>query len=329
MNYGKKILVTGADGFIGSHLTEMLVKEGLQVKALSQYNSFNNWGWLEDIDCQNQIEVLSGDIRDPYYCKYIAQDIDIIFHLAALIAIPYSYVAPDSYVDTNIKGTLNICQAARENGVKRIIHTSTSEVYGTAQYVPIDEKHPLQPQSPYSATKIAADAMAMSFYNAFDLPVTIARPFNTYGPRQSARAVIPTIITQIASGKKRIKLGDVSPTRDFNYVLDTCRGFLALARCDEAVGQIVNIGSNFEISVGDTLNLIKECMNSDVEFIVDEQRVRPDKSEVMRLWCDNTKIRNLTGFEPKYSIKEGLQATIEWMIQPENLSRYKADIYNV
>ncbi|WPD22755.1 MAG: NAD-dependent 4,6-dehydratase LegB [Candidatus Electrothrix scaldis] len=325
----EKVLITGADGFIGSHLTELLVQKGYTVKSLSQYNSFNNWGWLEDIDCQNQIEVLSGDIRDPHYCKYITQDIDIIFHLAALIAIPYSYVAPDSYVDTNIKGTLNICQGARENGVKRIIHTSTSEVYGTAQYVPIDEKHPLQPQSPYSATKIAADAMAMSFYNAFDLPVTIARPFNTYGPRQSARAVIPTIITQIASGKKRIKLGDVSPTRDFNYVLDTCRGFLALARCDEAIGQTVNIGSNFEISVGDTLNLIKECMNSDVEFIVDEQRVRPDKSEVMRLWCDNTKIRNLTGFEPKYSIKEGLQATIEWMIQPENLSRYKADIYNV
>jgi NAD dependent epimerase/dehydratase len=222
----KTVLVTGADGFIGSHLTELLVKEGYQVKALSQYNSFNYWGWLEDVDCRKQIEVLNGDVRDPHYCKHITKDVDIVFHLAALIAIPYSYVAPDSYVDTNVKGTLNICQAALENGVKRVIHTSTSEVYGTALYVPIDEKHPLQAQSPYSASKIGADAMAMSFFNAFDLPLTIARPFNTYGPRQSARAVIPTIISQIANGKKQIQLGDVSPTRDFNYVTDTCRGFL-------------------------------------------------------------------------------------------------------
>jgi NAD dependent epimerase/dehydratase len=324
-----KILVTGADGFIGSHLTELLIREGCKVKALSQYNSFNYWGWLEDVSCLKEIEVLNGDVRDPHYCKHITKDVDIVFHLAALIAIPYSYVAPDSYVETNIKGTLNICQAALENSVKRVIHTSTSEVYGTAQYVPIDEKHPLQAQSPYSASKIGADAMAMSFFNAFNLPVTIARPFNTYGPRQSARAVIPTIISQIASGKKQIKLGDVTPTRDFNYVADTCRGFLALARCDEAIGETVNIGSNFEISVGDTLNLIRELMNSDVEFLIDEQRIRPEKSEVFRLWCDNTKIRELTGFEPEYSIRQGLQETINWFTRPENLSKYKADIYNV
>ena len=322
-------LVTGADGFIGSHLTEMLVAQGHHVKALSQYNSFNNWGWLEDISCKDQVEVLTGDIRDPHYCKHIAKGVDIIYHLAALIAIPYSYVAPDSYVDTNIKGTLNLCQAAKENGNTRVIHTSTSEVYGTAQYVPIDEKHPLQPQSPYSATKIAADAMAMSFFNAFELPVTIARPFNTYGPRQSARAVIPTIITQIANGMKQIKLGDVSPTRDFNYVEDTCRGFVALAESDQTIGETVNIGSNFEISVGDTLNLIKQLMNSDVEFIIDKQRVRPEKSEVFRLWCDNTKIEKLTGFKPKVDIREGLKRTIDWITAEENLKNYKAGIYNV
>lgn len=323
------ILVTGAEGFIGSHLTEMLVAQGNRVKGLSQYNSFNNWGWLENIDCLNEIEVLTGDIRDPHYCKYITRDVDIIYHLAALIAIPYSYVAPDSYVDTNIKGTLNICQAARENGVQRIIHTSTSEVYGTAQYVPIDEKHPLQPQSPYSATKIAADAMAMSFYNSFDLPVTIARPFNTYGPRQSARAVIPTIITQIASGTKEIKLGDVSPTRDFSYVEDTCCGFIALSECEAAIGETVNIGSNYEISVGDTLEIIKEVMGSDVKFLTDEQRIRPGKSEVFRLWCDNTKIEKLTGFKPKTGIREGLIKTIDWITQPKNLKVYKTEIYNV
>jgi len=323
------VLITGADGFIGSHLTEMLVAEGYKVKALSQYNSFNNWGWLEDINCKGQVEILAGDIRDPHYCKHITKDVDIIFHLAALIAIPYSYVAPDSYVDTNVKGTLNICQAAKENGNIRVIHTSTSEVYGTAQYVPIDEKHPLQPQSPYSATKIAADAMAMSFYNAFELPVTIARPFNTYGPRQSARAVIPTIITQIANGMKEIKLGDVSPTRDFNYVEDTCRGFLALAESDEAIGQTVNIGSNFEISVGDTLNIIKKLMDSDVKFVTDEQRIRPEKSEVFRLWCDNTQIEKLTGFQPQVDIREGLQRTINWFTSEDRLSKYKAGIYNV
>lgn len=323
------VLVTGADGFIGSHLTEMLASSGYQVKALSQYNSFNTWGWLDDISPTSEIEVLTGDIRDPHYCKHITKDVDVIFHLAALIAIPYSYVAPDSYVDTNIKGTLNICQSARENNVKRIIHTSTSEVYGTAQYVPIDEKHPLQPQSPYSATKIAADAMAMSFYNAFDMPVTIARPFNTYGPRQSARAVIPTIITQIASGKTAIKLGDITPTRDFNYVEDTCRGFLALSKCEAAIGETVNIGSNSEITIGDTLDLIRDIMKSNVEFIVDEQRIRPKNSEVFRLRCDNTKIKQLTGFRPNVNILDGLQRTIDWITQPDNLKLYKSQIYNV
>jgi NAD dependent epimerase/dehydratase len=324
-----EVLVTGADGFIGSHLVEMLVLRGYSVKALSQYNSFNNWGWLEDVNCKEQIEILTGDIRDPHYCRHITRDVDIIFHLAALIAIPYSYIAPDSYVDTNIKGTLNICQAAKENGVKRVIHTSTSEVYGTAQYVPIDEKHPIQAQSPYSATKIAADAMAMSFYNAFDLPVTIARPFNTYGPRQSARAVIPTIITQIANGEKKIKLGDVTPTRDFNYVEDTCRGFILLAESNQSIGEVVNIGSNFEISVGNTLNLIKELMGSDVEFLIDKSRIRPGKSEVFRLWCDNSKIIKITGFKPQVDIKEGLQRTIDWITQPNQIKHYKSEIYNV
>jgi NAD dependent epimerase/dehydratase len=324
-----KVLITGADGFIGSHLTEQLVESGYHVKALSYYNSFSNWGWLEDVNCKSQIEILSGDIRDPHYCKHISKDVEIIFHLAALIAIPYSYIAPDSFVDTNIKGTLNICQAAKENGNIRLIHTSTSEVYGTAQYVPIDELHPLQAQSPYSATKIAADAIAMSFYNAFELPVTIARPFNTYGPRQSARAVIPTIITQIANGMKEIKLGDVSPTRDFNYVEDTCRGFLAIAENKQTIGETINIGSNFEISVGDTFNLIKELMGSDVKFIVDKNRIRPEKSEVLRLWCDNTKIEKLTGFKPQVDIREGLQRTISWITQPNNLKHYKSEIYNV
>lgn len=323
------VLVTGADGFIGSHLVEMLVARGHRVRALAQYNSFNAWGWLEDVGCKNDIEVVCGDVRDPQFCRSISRDIDTVFHLAALIAIPYSYQAPDSYVDTNIRGTLNICQAARDNGVKRVIHTSTSEVYGTAQYVPIDEKHPLQPQSPYSASKIAADAMAMSFFNAFGLPVTIARPFNTYGPRQSARAVIPTIITQIANGKKQISLGDVSPTRDFNYVEDTCRGFIALAESEQTIGEAINIGSNFEISVGDTLNLIKTIMASDVEFLVDEQRLRPEKSEVNRLWCDNSKISALTGFTPQVLLAEGLVRTVDWFCDPDNLKKYKADIYNV
>lgn len=326
---GKKVLVTGADGFIGSHLVEALVAKGARVRALAQYNSFNYWGWLEDVECKAEIEIVSGDVRDPHFCKHITKDVDIVFHLAALIAIPYSYVAPDSYVDVNVKGTLNIVQAAKENGVSKVIHTSTSEVYGTARYVPIDEKHPLQPQSPYSASKIGADAMAMSFYNAFELPVVVARPFNTYGPRQSARAVIPTIIAQIASGKKVIKLGDLSPTRDFNYVADTCRGFIALAECDEAVGKTVNIGSNYEISVGDTLNLIKKIMKSDVEFVEDEQRIRPSGSEVFRLWCDNTLIHSLTGFRAELSIEQGLERTVQWFLDSDNLAKYKPDIYNV
>lgn len=324
-----KVLVTGADGFIGSHLVEMLLSKGDSVKALSVYNSFNNWGWLEDINPNDNLEIFTGDIRDPFYCEEITKDIDVIFHLAALIAIPYSYVSPDSYVETNIKGTLNICQAALKNKVDRLIHTSTSEVYGSAQYVPIDENHPVQPQSPYSASKIGADAMALSYYNSFDLPLTIARPFNTYGPRQSARAVIPTIITQIASGIKEIQLGDITPTRDFNYVEDTCRGVILLAECPESLGETVNIGSNFEISIAETLELIKELMNSDVSFISDQQRVRPESSEVNRLWCDNSKIKLLTGFEPKISLKEGLKKTIDWVSKPENLKKYKTDIYNV
>lgn len=323
-----RALVTGADGFIGSHLVELLLENDYQVRALSQYNSFNYWGWLDGMSHPN-LEVVTGDVRDAHYCKYITKDIDVIFHLAALIAIPYSYVAPDSYVDTNVRGTLNICQAAKENGVKRVLITSTSEVYGTAQYVPIDEKHPKQPQSPYSASKIGADAMAMSFYNAFELPVTIVRPFNTYGPRQSARAIIPTIITQIANGATKIQLGDLRPTRDFNFVKDTCRGFLMLSKCDEAIGQEVNISSNYEISMRDTLELIAKIMGKDVEFIEDKQRIRPKNSEVFRLWGDNTKIKQLTGFVPEFSIEEGLKETIEWFTKPENLAKYKSNIYNV
>jgi NAD dependent epimerase/dehydratase len=324
----KNVLVTGADGFIGSHLVELLVSKGIKVRALSQYNSFNNWGWLEEINCLNDVEVVSGDVRDTFFCKEIMQDVDCVFHLAALIAIPYSYTAPQSYVETNVTGTLNVCQAARELGGVRVIHTSTSEVYGTAQYVPIDEKHPLQAQSPYSASKIGSDAMAMSYFNAFELPLTIVRPFNTYGPRQSARAVIPTIISQIANGAKEIKLGDVSPTRDFNYVTDTCRGFIELANCSKAIGKTVNIGSNYEISVGDTLNLIKNLMKSDVTFITEDQRLRPEKSEVFRLWCDNSLINQLTGFKPSFSIEDGLQETINWFLNPNNLKNYKSDIYN-
>lgn len=328
MDKNKIMLVTGADGFIGSHLTEMLLNEGYKVRALSQYNSFNNWGWLEGINHPN-LEVVTGDVRDPHYCKHISRDVDTIFHLAALIAIPYSYIAPDSYVDTNVKGTLNICQAAKENGVRRVLVTSTSEVYGTAQYVPIDEKHPKQPQSPYSATKIGADAMAMSFYNAFELPVVIVRPFNTYGPRQSARAIIPTIITQIANGATEIKLGDLTPTRDFNFVKDTCRGFIQLADCDEAIGQEVNVCSNYEISMRDTLNLIADIMGKEVNFVEDTLRLRPKNSEVFRLWGDNTKIKGLTGFEPEYDIRRGLEETIKWFTCEDNLKKYKSNIYNV
>jgi len=323
----KKILVTGADGFIGSHLTEMLALSGASIKALSHYNSFNYWGWLENIDDDN-IEIISGDIRDAHFCKNITKNIDIVFHLAALIAIPYSYVAPDSYVDTNIRGTLNICQAALENGCERIIHTSTSEVYGSAQYVPIDEKHPLQPQSPYSASKIGADSMAISFYNSFGLPVTIARPFNTYGPRQSARAIIPTIITQIAAKQKEIRLGDLTPTRDLTYVTDTCKGFISLLT-DKTIGETINIGSNSEIAMQDLLNLIKKLMNSNVQFITDKQRIRPQKSEVKRLVCNNSKLISLTNFQPAYSLEEGLKETINWFSNSNNLKKYKTNIYNV
>lgn len=325
----KKVLVTGADGFIGSHLVEMLFSEGFSVKALAQYNSFNNWGWLEDVECKQEIEILTGDIRDPFFCDEICKDVDIIFHLAALIAIPHSYISPQSYVETNISGTLNICKAAMKHNVSRLIHTSTSEVYGTAQYVPIDEKHPLQAQSPYSASKIGADSMAISFYNSFDLPITIARPFNTYGPRQSARAFIPTIISQIASNQSFIKLGDTKPTRDLNFVLDTCKGFLELAKESNSIGEIINIGSNFEISVGDVAEIIKKEMGSSIEIISDNSRIRPQKSEVMRLWCDNSKIQELTSFKPDFDIHSGLKETITWFLKPENLSKYKSDIYNI
>jgi len=325
----KTALVTGADGFIGSHLTERLVRQGYKVKALSQYNSFNYWGWLEDVSCQDEIEIITGDIRDPAFCRKIAKDIDIIFHLAALIAIPFSYIAPASYIDTNVKGTLNICQAALEHGCERIVCTSTSEVYGTAQYVPIGETHPLQPQSPYSASKIGADAISMSFYNSFELPVTIARPFNTYGPRQSARAVIPTIISQIATGKKDISLGNLRPTRDFTYVLDTCDALINLAESPETIGETVNIGSNFEISIGDLLALISKIMHRDVQLLCDKKRIRPERSEVFRLLCDNSKIRNLIGFSPQYSLEEGLKLTIDWFTDPGNLRKYKAEIYNL
>jgi len=324
-----KVLVTGADGFIGSHLTEALLKDGYQVRALAQYNSFNYWGWLEDIKPNSNLEIVCGDIRDPNYCREISKGIDVIFHLAALIAIPYSYIAPESYIETNIKGTLNICQAAKDNGVKRILVTSTSEVYGTAKYVPIDEKHPLQPQSPYSASKIGADAIAMSFYNTFKLPLTIVRPFNTYGPRQSARAVIPTIITQIANEYKEIKIGDTTPTRDFNYVKDICNGYILLAECDKAIGETVNIGSNTEISIKELFALIKDIMHSDAKLVTEEQRLRPEHSEVFRLRCDNTKIKELTGYKPQYPLREGLEKTVEWFTNPQNLAKYKPGIYNL
>jgi len=325
-----KALVTGADGFIGSHLTELLLAQDYSVRALSYYNSFNDWGWLEAIPSNKNLEIVTGDIRDPNICKELVKGVDIIFHLAALIAIPYSYRAPDSYIDTNVKGTLNICQAARDNGNIRIIHTSTSEVYGTALYVPIDEKHPKQPQSPYSASKIGADMIALSFYNAFGLPVTIARPFNTYGPRQSARAFIPTVITQILSGAKSIQLGDLTPTRDLNYVLDTCQGFLALAGCESAAGKEVNISSNYEIAMKDTVEIICEILNcGSVQVVTEEQRIRPANSEVFRLWGDNSLIKALTGFTPQFSIREGLKKTCEWFALKANLTRYKAGIYNV
>ncbi len=330
-----KILVTGADGFIGSHLTEALVRLGYDVRAFVLYNSFNSWGWLDycSDEVKGRFEVFAGDIRDPYGVKAAMSGCDVVLHLAALIAIPYSYHSPDTYVDTNVKGTLNILQAARELGVRRVVHTSTSEVYGTARYVPITEEHPLQGQSPYSATKIAADQLAYSFYASFGLPVVIARPFNTYGPRQSARAVIPTIITQIANGARKIKLGAISPTRDFNYVQDTVTGFISTIESDNGLGEVVNFGSNFEISVGDTASLIAEVMGVETEIISDEIRMRPEKSEVERLWADNTKAKRLFGWQPAYAAKEGfrrgISETVEWFSQPGNLRRYKADIYNV
>ena len=323
----KTALVTGADGFIGSHLTEHLLAAGYKVRALSQYNSFNNWGWLEQVRHRN-LEVVCGDVRDPNFCKEIARGVDVIFHLAALIAIPYSYIAPDSYVDTNIKGTLNICQAARACEVKRLIVTSTSEVYGTALTVPISETHPKQPQSPYSATKIGADAIALSFYNSFNLPVVIARPFNTYGPRQSARAIIPTIISQIAAGERVIKVGDMRPTRDFNFVSDTCKGFIAIAETPGLEGMEINIATSKEISMGNLFNLISELMEVNVTYEVDSQRLRPQGSEVMRLMGDNTLITTRTSWQPRVDIREGLKQTIEWFTNPMNLAMYKPGIYN-
>jgi NAD dependent epimerase/dehydratase len=329
------VLVTGADGFIGSHLTEALVREGFKVRAFVQYNSFNSWGWLDQCaaDTKGQFEVFPGDVRDPYGVKEAMKGCDAVLHLAALIAIPFSYNSPDTYVDTNVKGTLNVLQAARELGVKRIIHTSTSEVYGTAQFVPITEEHPLQGQSPYSATKIAADQLAYSFYSSFDLPVVTVRPFNTYGPRQSARAVIPTIITQIANGARKVQLGALSPTRDFSYVQDTVNGFLAVLNSTNGLGQVVNLGSNFEISIGDTVSLIAESMNATVEITSAQERLRPDNSEVERLWADNSKAHELFGWRPTYhgrdGFKRGLSETIAWFMRPQNLSSYKSDIYNL
>lgn len=322
-----KVLVTGADGFIGSHLTQRLLAEGYEVRALCQYNSFNNWGWLEGVKSPG-LEIVTGDVRDPNLCREISRGIDTVFHLAALIAIPYSYVAPDSYVDTNIKGTLNMCQAARDMNVNRLIVTSTSEVYGTAKYVPIDEKHPRQPQSPYSATKIGADAIAMSFHNAFNLPVVIARPFNTYGPRQSARAIIPTIITQIASGMDTIKVGDLTPTRDFNFVTDTADGFIALARTEGIEGRDINIATGTEVTMRETLETIARVMGREVEFVTDPERLRPAGSEVFRLCGDNSLITSLTSWRPRVSLEEGLRITAEWFTEPDNLRRYKPEIYN-
>jgi len=331
----KKLLVTGADGFIGSHLTEELVRQGYDVRAFVLYNSFNSWGWLDHCaeDVGGQFEVFAGDIRDPNGVRTAMKDCDRVLHLAALIAIPYSYHSPDTYVDTNIKGTLNVLQAARDLDVSKIVHTSTSEVYGTAQFVPITEQHPLQGQSPYSASKIGADQIALSFYRSFGTPVSVIRPFNTYGPRQSARAVIPTIITQIANGKRQIKLGAVHPTRDFNYVADTVLGFIAMLQADASIGEVINIGSNFEISIGDTARTIAEAMGVEIEVVTDEQRLRPGKSEVERLWASNDKAYNLLGWTPKYGglegFRRGLAKTSEWFREPSNLAAYKADIYNL
>ena len=331
----KKILVTGSDGFIGSHLVEHLVRQGYDVRAFVLYNSFNSWGWLDESpkDIRDSLDIFAGDVRDPNGVREAMKGCDVVMHLAALIAIPYSYHSPDTYVDTNVKGTLNIVQAARDLGVERCVVTSTSEVYGTARFVPITEDHPLQGQSPYSATKIGADQIAMSFYNAFETPVSIIRPFNTYGPRQSARAVIPTVITQIGNGAHRIKLGALSPTRDFNYVSDTVRGFEAVAKADACVGEVVNVGSGFEVSIGDTAKAIAEVMNADIEIVCERERIRPAKSEVERLFAGNAKAKKLCGWEPEFGgldgFKRGLKLTAEWFADPDNLRRYKADIYNI
>lgn len=331
----KKILVTGADGFIGSHLTEELVCLGHDVRAFVFYNSFNSWGWLDHSDSKikKDLDVFVGDIRDPYGVKQAMKGCDVVFHLAALIAIPYSYHSPATYIDTNVKGTLNVIQAARELEVSRVVHTSTSEVYGTAQFVPITEEHPLEGQSPYSASKIGADQIAMSFYHAFNTPVSIIRPFNTYGPRQSARAVIPTVITQIANGLRKIKLGVLHPTRDFNYIKDTVRGFISVAESEKSVGEVINIGSNFEVSIGEAVDLIAEVMDATIEIETEQIRLRPENSEVERLWADNTKARILTSWEPLYGGKEGLRRglaeTVEWFSNPDNLKAYKADVYNI
>lgn len=330
-----KVLITGADGFIGSHLTESLVREGYSVRAFVMYNSFNSWGWLDHVstEIRNNIEIFAGDIRDPHGVNEAMRGCDAVLHLAALIAIPYSYHSPDTYIDTNVKGTLNVLQAARQLGVKRVIHTSTSEVYGTAQFVPITEEHPLQGQSPYSASKIGADQLAYSFYSSFDLPVVIARPFNTYGPRQSARAVIPTVITQIANGAKQLKLGAVTPTRDFSYVQDTVDAFIATLKSDKGLGEVVNFGSNFEISISDVAALIAEKMNVKINIASDTERMRPVNSEVGRLWADNSKVKALFGWSPKYAgrdgLARGLQETINWFMQPENLKHFKSDIFNI
>lgn len=335
MQGSHKVLVTGADGFIGSHLTETLLRAGYDVKAFVLYNSLGSWGWLDECpdDIRGKFEVIAGDIRDPYGVRQAMRGCDSVLHLAALIAIPYSYHSPDTYIDTNIKGTLNVLQAARDMGLSKIVHTSTSEVYGTAKYVPIDEQHPLQGQSPYSASKIGADQLALSFYRSFNTPVSIIRPFNTYGPRQSARAVIPTIISQIASGAKQIKLGSILPTRDFNYINDTVSGFISMLESDRNLGEEINIGSNYEISIADTVRLISNVMGKEVEIISDDDRVRPALSEVERLWADNSKAKVLLGWEPQYSgvtgFRKGLEETIEWFVNPVNLSKYKANIYNI
>ena len=335
MSAMKKILVTGADGFIGSHLTEALVRKGHDVRAFVLYNSFNSWGWLDHVgaDVRNNIDVFAGDIRDPHGVKKAMTGCDTVLHLAALIAIPYSYHSPDTYVDTNIKGTLNVLQAARDLGHVKVLHTSTSEVYGTARYVPINEEHPLQGQSPYSASKIGADQLAYSFFASFGMPVTIVRPFNTYGPRQSARAVIPTVISQIASGMRRIKLGAVHPTRDFNFVRDTVEGFIQAAKSDAGNGEVVNFGSNFEISIGDTVKLIAEVMGVEIEIETEQVRLRPQGSEVERLWADNAKAKKLFGWEPAYGgrdgFKRGLSETAAWFTDAKNLATYKVDRYNL